>query len=129
LTGLENQAMSLKSLHNGKAPTASRSVSLRLANGNIERLQARAQTLSASITGVARDLILTALAGGDSKSQADRLMAIERRLVALEGLAGTVLAQSERIEATTRELHTKFDALPIALSSGDGGARRPVGSR
>jgi hypothetical protein len=115
--------MSLKSLHNSKRSPASRPVSLRLAVGDIERLQARAHTLSASITGVARDLILTGLAGGDNKSQADRLMAIERRLAALEGLAGTVLAQSERIETATRDLRAKFDALLTALSSGDGGAR------
>ena len=115
--------MSLKSLHNGKTTPASRPVSLRLAIDDIERLQARAHTLSASITGVARDLILTGLAGGDTKSQADRLMAIERRLAALEGLTGTVLVQSERIESGTRDLRAKFDALLTALSSGDGGAR------
>ena len=115
--------MSLKSLHNARSSPASRPVSLRLAMGDIERLQARAHTLSASITGVARDLILTGLAGGDNKSQADRLMAIERRLAALEGLTGTVLAQSERIESGTRDLRAKFDALLTALSSGDGGAR------
>jgi hypothetical protein len=123
MTGLENRAMSLKSFHNGRSSPASRPVSLRLAVADIERLQARAHTMSASITGVARDLILTGLAGGDNKSQADRLMAIERRLAALEGLAGTVLAQSERIETTTRDLRTKFDALLTALTSGDGGAR------
>ena len=54
-------------------------VSIRLAPAEIEQLQARAYTLSASITGIARDLIRTGLAGGDNKALADRLMLIERK--------------------------------------------------
>lgn len=115
--------MSLKSFHNGRSSTASRPVSLRLAPQDIERLHARAHTLSCTITGVARDLILTGLAGGDNKALADRLMVIERRLVAIEGLAREIGGQAERIDAATRELRTKFDALLTALSSSDGGAR------
>jgi hypothetical protein len=59
-------------------------VSIRLARSEINQLQARAYTLSASVTGVARELIRTGLAGGDNKALADRLMLIERRLAALE---------------------------------------------
>jgi len=115
--------MPLKSLRNGRSSTASRPVSLRLPPQDIELLQARAYTLSGTITGVARDLILTGLAGGDNKSLADRLMVIERRLVALEGRTRDICGQAERIEIATRDLRTKFDALLTALSSNDGGAR------
>ena len=115
--------MSLKSHHNGQRSAASQPISLRLAPADIERLQARAHVLTGTITGVARDLILTGLAGGDNKSLADRLMAVERRLAALESLIGDIGRQAERIEATTRELRTKFDALLTALSSSDGAAQ------
>lgn len=54
-------------------------ISIRLAKDEINQLQARAYTLSASVTGVARDLIRIGLAGGDNKALADRLMLIERR--------------------------------------------------
>ena len=114
--------MSLKSHHNGQRSAASRPISLRLAPADIERLQARAHVLTGTITGVARDLILTGLAGGDNKALADRLMAVERRLAALEGLMGDVGRQGDRIEAAARELRVKFDALLTALSSNDGEA-------
>lgn len=68
-------------------PEVARSISLRLAPRHIEALKARAHTLSGTLTGVARELILNGLAGGDSKVLAERLMQIERRLAALEGLA------------------------------------------
>ena len=115
--------MSLKLFQNGKPASASRPISLRLAPGDIGRLEARAHTLCGTLTGVARDLILTGLAGCDSKAVADRLMMIERRLVALEGVARDVGVQAERIEAAARDLRNKFDALPTALSSSDGVAR------
>ena len=115
--------MSLKSLRNGRSSAASRPISLRLAAADIERLQARAHTFSGTITGVARDLILTGLAGRDNKSLADRLMVIERRLVGLEGSTRDICGQAERIEIATRDLRSKFDALLTALSSDDGGAR------
>jgi hypothetical protein len=115
--------MSWKLLQNRRPATASRPISLRLALADIERLQARAHTVSGTLTGIARDLILTGLAGGDNKAIADRLMLIERRLSALECLAHDVGIQTERIEAATRDLHAKFDALLTALSSGDGASR------
>jgi hypothetical protein len=59
-------------------------ISVRLTKSEIDQLQARAYTLSASITGVARDLIRSGLAGGDNKGLADRLMQIERRIVVLD---------------------------------------------
>ena len=110
----------MKSHHNGRSTAATQPISLRLAPADIERLQARAHVLSGTITGIARDLILTGLAGGDNKALADRLMAVERRLAGLEGLIGDVGRQTERIDATARELRAKFDALLTALSSSDG---------
>jgi hypothetical protein len=55
-----------------------RPISLRLAPRHIEALKARAQTLSGTLTGVARELILNGLAGGDGKVLAERLIQIER---------------------------------------------------
>jgi hypothetical protein len=49
-------------------------ISIRLAKGEIDQLQARAYSLSGNVTGVARDLIRTGLAGGDNKALADRLI-------------------------------------------------------
>ena len=93
-----------------------RPISIRLAKGEIDQLQARAHTLSASVTGVARDLIRTGLAGGDNKALADRLMLIERRIVALEqqGLETHTLIQS--IDQPARDLLAMFEALLKALT-------------
>jgi hypothetical protein len=90
-------------------PEATRPVSVRLAIRDVERLQVRAHVVSGTVAGIARELIVTGLAGGHNKALADRLLLIERRLVALEALA--------------REQRTKFDALLNALTSGDGAAR------
>ena len=109
--------MSLKHFSNGRATPATRPVSLRLALAHIEQLQARAVIISGTATGVARDLILTGLAGGDNKAQADRLMQIERRLVAVEAAARDLGHQASRIEQVVRDLATKFDALLSALSA------------
>ena len=114
--------MSLKSHHNSQRSAASQPISFRLAPAGIDRLQARAHVLTGSITGVARDLILTGLAGGDNKALADRMMAVERRLAALEGLTANAGRQGDRIEAAARDLRAKFDALLTALSSNDGEA-------
>ena len=95
--------MSLKKLVNRRASATTRPVSLRLSIRDIEQLQARALIVSGTATGIARELILTGLAGGDNKALAERLMLIERRLVALE--------------STVRDLCAKFDALLSALSS------------
>ena len=104
-------------------PEATRPVSVRLAFREVERLQARAHVVSGTVAGIARELIVTGLAGGDNKALADRLLLIERRLVVLEGLARSAAEHSERIEALTREQRTKFDALLNALTSGDGAVR------
>jgi len=103
-------------------PEVARPISLRLAPRHIEALKARAHTLSGTLTGVARELILNGLAGGDSKVLAERLMQIERRLAVLEGLARDAADKAERIDATARDLRAKFDALLAALSSPDGAA-------
>jgi hypothetical protein len=67
-----------------------RPISLRLAPRHVEALKARAHTVSGTLTGVARELILAGLAGGDNRVLAERLMQIERRFAALEGLARDV---------------------------------------
>jgi len=91
-------------------------VSIRLARSEIDRLQARAHTLSASVTGVARDLIRTGLAGGDNKALADRLMLIERRIVALEQQAQETHALIQSIYRTAHDLLAMFEALLKALT-------------
>ncbi len=91
-------------------------VSIRLAKSEIDQLQARAYTLSASITGVARDLIRTGLAGGDNKALADRLMLIERRLVILEQQGQEISALVQSTDRTARDLLAMFEALLKALT-------------
>ena len=109
-----------KSATNGAASQATRPFSLRLAACDIEQLQARAHVVSGTVTGIARELIVTALAGGDGRAVAERLMQIERRLAALEGAAREVAVTADRIEAAVTELRVKFDALLTALSAGEG---------
>lgn len=91
-------------------------VSIRLAPAEIEQLQARAYSLSASVTGIARDLIRTGLAGGDNKALADRLMLIERRIVALEQQGRETHAKAQSIDQAARDLLAMFDALLKALT-------------
>ena len=101
---------------------ATRPISLRLPSPAIEQLVARAQIVSGTPTGIARELILTGLAGGDNKALAERLMHIERRLVALEGLAREVTDATQRVDTVVCDLRAKFDALLSALSSSEGAA-------
>lgn len=91
-------------------------VSIRLAKSEIDQLRARAYTLSASITGVARDLIRTGLAGGDNKALADRLILIERRIVALEQQCQETHARVQSIDQAARDLLAMFEALLKALT-------------
>jgi len=91
-------------------------VSIRLARSEIKQLQARAYTLSASVTGVARDLIRTGLAGGDNKALADRLLLIERRLVVLEQQGQETHARVQSIDRAARDLLAMFEALLKALT-------------
>jgi len=91
-------------------------VSIRLAKSEIDQLQARAYALSASATGVARDLIRTGLAGGDNKALADRLMSIERRITALEQSFQETHARVQSIDKASRDLLAMFEALLKALT-------------
>ena len=91
-------------------------VSIRLTKSEIDQLQARAYTLSASVTGVARDLIRTGLAGGDNKALADRLMLIERRIIALEQLSQETHALIQSVDQAARDLLAMFEALLKALT-------------
>lgn len=93
-----------------------RPVSLRLRESDIENLKARAYPLSSTVAGVARDLILTGLAGGDNKALADRLMRIERKLIAMEQLARDTNEKVESADRAARDLLAMFDALLKALS-------------
>ena len=104
---------------NGAASEATRPFTLRLAARDIEQLQARAHVVSGAVTAVARELIVTALAGGDSRTMAERLMQIERRLAALEGSAREIAVTADRSDAVVTELCVKFDALLSALSAGE----------
>ena len=104
---------------NGTASEATRPFSLRLAPRDIEQLQARAHVVSGTVTGIARELIVTALAGGDGRAVAERLMQIERRLAALESSAREIGVTADRIETAVTELRVKFDALLTALSAGE----------
>jgi hypothetical protein len=96
--------------------TKTKPVSLRLTLAEFEQLQARAYPLSASPTGIARDLIRTGLAGGDNKALADRLMMIERRIAAIEQQNRDMSARTQAIDESTRSLLAMFDALLRALT-------------
>jgi hypothetical protein len=96
-------------------------VSIRLAGSEINQLQARAYTLSATVTGVARELIRTGLAGGDNKALADRLMLIERRIVALEQQGQETHARVQSIDQAARNLLAMFEALLKALTGESAG--------
>lgn len=105
---------------NGAASEATRPFTLRLAARDIEQLQARAYVVSGTATGIARELIVTALAGGDNRTMAGRLMQVERRLAALECAAREITVTADRIEVAVNELRVKFDALLTELSAGEG---------
>ncbi|UFZ02628.1 hypothetical protein LQG66_25545 [Bradyrhizobium ontarionense] len=98
-----------------------RPISIRLAASEIERIRARAHRLSANISGVARDLIRTGLAGGDNKALAGRLMRIERQIVALEQQALETHARIQSVDKAARDLLAMFEALLKALSGESSG--------
>jgi len=98
-----------------------RPISIRLARSEIEQIHARAHRLSANISGVARDLIRTGLAGGDNKALADRLMRIERRIVTLEQQDRETHALVQSIDKAARDLLAMFDALLKALTGESSG--------
>jgi hypothetical protein len=91
-------------------------VCIRLTMAEIDQLRARAYALSATITGVARDLIRVGLADGDNKALADRLTLIERRLVALEQQGREAQAKTQAIDQATCDLLSMFDSLLKALT-------------
>src|SRR5215208_2530538 len=93
-----------------------RPISIRLATSEIEQIHSRAHELSANISGVARDLIRTGLAGGDNKALADRLMRIERRIVALEQQGQVTHTRVQSIDKAARDLLAMFEALLKALT-------------
>ena len=98
-----------------------RPISIRLAVSEIEQIHARAHRLSANISGVARDLIRTGLASGDNKGLADRLMRIERRIVALEQQGHETHARVQSIDKAAHDLLAMFEALLKALTGESSG--------
>jgi len=98
-----------------------RPVTVELTLAELEQLEARAYGLSASIPGIARDLVRTGLAGGDNRTLADRLMLIERRVVALEQLARDTHAKTQSINQAVSDLLAMFDDLLKALTVEDTG--------
>ena len=98
-----------------------RPVSIRLTGTEIEQLQARAYAVSASVTGIARDLIRSGLAGGDNRSIADRLMRIERRIAALEQQGRDTSERVRAIDRAARDLLAMFEALLKALTGNSTG--------
>lgn len=96
-------------------------VSIRLTHAEIEQLQARAHTLSASVTGIARDLVRTGIAGGDNKALAERLMRIERQIAVLEQQSRDTQATAQTTDQAARDLLAMFDALLKALTGENGG--------
>ena len=96
-------------------------VSIRLTAIEIEQLQARAYGVSGTVTGMARELIRCGLAGGDNKSLAERLMMIERRIVALEQQGRDTNARTQSIDRAARDLLAMFDALLKALTGESAG--------
>lgn len=96
-------------------------VSIRLTHAEIEQLQARAHTLSASVTGIARDLVRTGIAGGDNKALAERLMRIERQMAVLEQQSRDTQAAAQATDQAARDLLAMFDALLKALTGENGG--------
>ena len=93
-----------------------KTVAVELTSAEIEQLEARAYTLSATIPGIARDLIRTGLAGGDNKTLADRVMLIERRIVALEQLARDTHSKAQSVNQAASDLLAMFDGLLKALT-------------
>ena len=81
-------------------------VSIRLAPAEIEQERHRDRPR----------LIRTGLARGDNKALADRLMLIERCIVALEQQGRETYAKAHSIEQTARDLLAMFDALLKALT-------------
>lgn len=106
--------MSLKPLHNGSHSGATRPVSLRLTHRDIEQLHARA--VSGTVTGIARELILTGLADGGNQALAKRRMHIERRLTAIDGAIRDLAQHASQVEQALKDVGAKFNALLNALS-------------
>jgi predicted phage-related endonuclease len=91
-------------------------VSIRLQASEVDQLKARAYAVSGTVTGVTRELVRTGLAGGDNKALAERLMLIERRIVALEQQAREMHTKVLSIDQAARDLLAMFDALLKALT-------------
>ncbi|WP_417624037.1 hypothetical protein [Paremcibacter congregatus] len=92
-------------------------ISIRLAQGEIEQLQARALTLSSTVTAVARHMIRTGLEEGDRRTLARRVMQIERRMAALEQATRENNNLLLQLKDPTDNLLVMFEALLQTLTT------------
>lgn len=93
-----------------------RPLSIRLAVQDIEHLTERAQRISGTPTGVARELIRSGLTDGDPFTQAERLLKIERKLAVLgQDIQGIAKTSSKNTGSLAR-VESMFDKLLLALS-------------
>lgn len=93
-----------------------RPLSIRLKTANIDQLTERAKRMSGTPTGVARELILSGLTDGDPYAQAQRLLAIERKLASISQDVIATTQSSTRNADTLIRLERMFDQLLQALS-------------
>jgi hypothetical protein len=98
-----------------------RPLSLRLDTAEVEALQERAQQVAGAPSAVARDLIRSGLAGGDPEAQGNRLLMIERRLVAIDRHLEAIRSDAERQEAAIGRIAAMFEALLGALAGEESG--------
>ena len=96
--------------------SATRPLSIRLLQTDIEDLSERARRISGTPTGGARDVIRSGLSDGDPFEQANRLLKIERKLaIAIQAIESSRASQSE-LEVTLASIEKMFEQLLLALS-------------
>jgi hypothetical protein len=100
-----------------------KSVLIEMTTAEFEQLQARAYPKSANVTDIAHELICAGLTGADNKALAERLMMIERRIVAIEQQVRDLCARTQSIDQSAGRLLAMFEALLKALT-GEGEGRR-----
>ncbi len=92
-------------------------LSIRLSERDIEQLHERAKRVCGTPTGVARDFIRTGLVEGDSRGQAEQLLKIERKAVAIDQQLQRLMQSNEQEIASLENLLTMFEALLSALTA------------
>lgn len=95
-----------------------RPLTIRLPARAVERLHERAKTVKGHPTAIARELILAGLINGHSREQAERMLTIERRLVAIDQQVQAVSRKTEEQSASVERLLAMFEAL-LQVLTGD----------